>query len=99
MLVGDAIKTIRKRKNLNQKELSALCNISQTYLSQIENNRKVPNFDTIERIGNCLGIPIPVVMFLSLTENDVRDDKRPLFEMMNPTIQKFINDIFINTRA
>ena len=66
MLVGNAIKTIRKQKKIQQQELSKICNISQTYLSQIENNKKQPNLNILELIGDKLGIPIPVILFLSL---------------------------------
>ena len=97
MKIGEAIKILRVQKKLKQKELSDKCKITQTYLSQIENNKKKPNFDLLERISSCLGFPVPVILFLSLTENDVSIDKRPLFNMMKPSIQKYINDIFVPT--
>lgn len=96
MLVGNAIKTIRKQKKIQQQELSKICNISQTYLSQIENNKKQPNLNILELIGDKLGIPIPVILFLSLTSDDVPEHKKDLFRFMSPTVEKFINEIFID---
>lgn len=95
MQLGEALKTIRKQKNLKQKELSDLCSITQTYLSQIENNKRKPNLELVEKFSRCLGIPLPVIMFLSLTENDVDEHKRPMFNLMTPSIQKYIKEIFI----
>ena len=95
MQIGDAIKSIRKEKKIKQNQLSDLCKISQTYLSQIENNKKTPNIELLKKIGECLDIPIPVILFLSLTEDDVSTEKKELFKIMNPTISKIINDIFI----
>jgi transcriptional regulator with XRE-family HTH domain len=97
MLIGNAIKEIRKQKKIQQQELSELCKLSQTYLSQIENNKKQPNLTTLEIIGEKLGIPIPVILFLSLTDNDVPENKRELFRFMSPIVEKFINEIFIES--
>jgi len=73
-----------------------MCNISQTYLSLIENNKKSPSIEILDTIGRKLGIPIPVILFLSLNEEDVSKDRRELFSMLNPSIHKFINDIFMD---
>lgn len=94
MQIGDAVKTLRLEKKLKQKELASLCSITQTYLSQIENNKKRPNFELFERLSGHLGVPLPVVLFLSITEDDVVASKRELFRIMKPSINKFIDEIF-----
>ena len=42
------------------------CNISATYLSQIENNVKDPNLKTLNVIAEKLEIPIQILFFLEL---------------------------------
>lgn len=92
MDIGKAIKEIRKKRKIPQNELAINCKISQTYLSQIENNKIKPNLSTLEKIGQILGVPIPVILFQSLTDEDVSEKKRELFNLMSPTIDNFIND-------
>lgn len=94
MNIGDAIKELRIKMKLSQKDFSKICNISQTYLSQIENNKKIPNFNIIELISEKTMIPIPVILFLSIETKDVVKNKTELFEMLKPTIDSFINNIF-----
>lgn len=96
MQIGEAIKTLRKKKHLKQNELSEVCGISQTYLSQIENNKRQPTIDVLQIIGNQLGVPVPVILFLALSEQDVSDQKRELFKILNPSIEKFITEIFLS---
>jgi len=96
MNIGNAIKILRKNANLSQKDFALKLNITQAYLSQIENNHKVPNLAIIEQIGKQMGIPVAVIMFLSINLNDVDDDKKQLFETLSPTIIKLIEDIFVD---
>jgi len=95
MRIGEAIRKIRKIKGIKQRDLAMMCEISQTYLSQIENNKKTPSIDILDKIGLKLGIPIPVILFLSINEQDIAHEKRDLFNMINPSIEKFISEIFL----
>lgn len=95
MRIGNAIKQIRTEKGYNQKELAELCDISAAYLSQIENNKRQPTIDLIEEISSKLGIPLPVILFLSLGELDISEEKREMFKLLNPSVTKLINDIFL----
>lgn len=95
MRIGQAIKQLREQKSYNQKELAQACEISAAYLSQIENNKRQPSLDLIEVIGNKLGVPVPVILFRSLNEQDIQEDKREIYKILNPTIMKFIDEIFL----
>jgi len=50
MNLGKAIKLCRVQKNTNQKELARLANISVSYLSLFERNKRDPNFSTLKNI-------------------------------------------------
>jgi transcriptional regulator with XRE-family HTH domain len=71
---------------------SDLC-ITQTYLSQIENNRKLPNIALLEKIGKKLSTPLPFIFFLSLNEDDIPETKRPHFRLLEPALKKFIGEL------
>lgn len=94
MNLGKSIHTLRKRKNLSQDEFSNLVDIDQSYLSLIENNRKKPSIKLLEKISERTDIPLPVIMFFSLSESDVKKEKRELFNMMFPKIKEMVSVIF-----
>ena len=94
MDLGTAIKKIRKHKKLTQGELSTMCGITQTYLSQIESNQKSPNLSTLKSISEQLNVPLPIIFFLSMTKDDVHPSKRKAFEMISPAINSLVNEFF-----
>lgn len=94
MNLGSIIKKIRKSKRQTQSEFASLCGITQTYLSQIESNSKEPNLSTLKTISEQLDIPLPILFFLSLDENDISTEKREIFEKISPSVKKLINDFF-----
>ena len=96
MLIGDAIINLRKKRKIRQNELAAIIGISQTYLSQIENNHRRPNFEIIENIGLKLNIPVPVILFLAIDENDVNVEKRNLYKSLMPVMGNLIDEVFIS---
>lgn len=94
MNLGTVIKNIRKQRGQTQQEFASSCGITQTYLSQIENNNKEPNLSTLKEISNNLGLPLPILFFLSLNEEDISPEKREVFEKLNPQVKTLINDFF-----
>jgi transcriptional regulator with XRE-family HTH domain len=94
MDLGNVIKSSRKQKGLTQSEFAASCDITQTYLSQIESNLKEPNLSTIKVIGEKLNIPIPILFFLSMTKEDVQPNKRKAFEIVSPSVKSLVNEFF-----
>ena len=94
MDLGNVIKNIRKQKGLTQNEFASLCDITQTYLSQIEGNLKEPNLSTLKSISEKLNIPLPILFFLSMTEDDVQPNKRKAFEIVSPSVKSLVNEFF-----
>lgn len=60
--IGNSLKAIRTTKNLTQLQLSKMTNFSPSYISDIENNRKVPTIDTLNTISECLKVPITLLL-------------------------------------
>lgn len=93
MNLGNTIKTIRKQKGIRQNKFAEKCEISPTYLSQIEGNLKEPNISTLRIICKNLNVSLPILFFLSLDEYDVPEKKRQIFAFINPTIKTLIEDL------
>jgi transcriptional regulator with XRE-family HTH domain len=94
MNIGQAIHTVRKNKKLSQTEFSELIEIDQSYLSQIENNKKRPSMKLLEKISGVTHTPLPIVLFYSLTEEDVNPRKRELYHILFPKVKEMIGDLF-----
>ncbi len=94
MDLGLAIKSIRKQKGLKQNQFAELCDITPSYLSQIENNNKEPNLSILKIISDKLGTPLPILFFLSLDNDDINPEKKEAFQMIAPSIKSLVNQFF-----
>lgn len=86
MSLGNAIKEARKTKGFTQKELAEKCEISINALCQIELNNSVPQKSTLDKICKELNIPISYILFFSLSEEDVKEEKRKVFNLLKESI-------------
>lgn len=60
--VGEAVYAARARKELSQKELSALCGIDQSDISKIERGIANPTISTLERIAKVLEAELKITL-------------------------------------
>lgn len=93
MNLGTAIKTIRKQKGIRQINFAEMCDITQAYLSQIENNLKEPNISTLKKISENLNIPLPILFFMSLEIDDLEPGKKDAFKVIEPTFKTLLEQI------
>lgn len=78
MNIGDNIKKIRKEKKITQSQLASSLKISQSYLSDLENNRKNLGIKTIEKIAKKLNVSVAYLtsgnkMLSDLTEGEINE--------------------------
>lgn len=92
MQLGSAVKELRRRAELRQEELARNVGITQSYLSQIENDRKDPNLSTLRRIAQELRVSVPILFFLSMDEEDIRPDRKEAFGRIFPKFKTLIED-------
>jgi XRE family transcriptional regulator, regulator of sulfur utilization len=94
MSLGTTITTLRKSANLTQGKLAEACGLSQTYLSQIEKGKKMPHIDTLEKIGEVLQVPWPVMVFVSLEEKHIPEHKKEAYALLFPSIKALLLSFF-----
>ena len=92
MNLGNTIVQLREQKGIRQRQLAKDLDISQTYLSQIENNWKIPNMSLLEKISAELSTPLPFLFYLSLDEKDISKDMLVHFKKLDPLIKDYIAD-------
>jgi len=94
MNLGKSIQTFRKQKGIRQSIIATKCGITTTYLSQIENNKKEPTIATLKKICNAMDIPIPILLILSINDDDIPPEKKESFKFIMPTFKQIIEDVF-----
>lgn len=94
MDLGNAIKHLRQQKGIKQNLLAEKSGITQTYLSQIENNLKEPNISTLKVISKNLNVPLPVLFFLAIDSDDIEPEKRNAFKHLAPSINSMVSEFF-----
>ena len=58
MKIGDAVKKARKDKKLTLTELSHIAGVTVSFISDIENGKKQPSLETLERLSKALSVPL-----------------------------------------
>jgi len=95
MQLGAAIRTIRKKTSLSQKELADLCEISQTALSQIEVGIKQPSRRTIHKICKELDISEFIIFMLAMETTDICASRRRAYTVVFPILQDLLLQIVL----
>lgn len=60
MDIGNAIKSIRIEEQMTQEEFANKAGISRSYLGDLENNRKSPSVETLQKIATALNKKIKI---------------------------------------
>lgn len=84
MLVGHNLKRAREKKNISQKEVASILNISRQSISKWENNRSFPDVDNLIRLSKIYEISID-----ELLKNDILVEQNDT--MMNQ-VKKQLNN-------
>ena len=92
MNLGETIVTLRKHKSLLQRELAERIGMSANALCNIENNISFPTKETIEAICKGLEIPVSYLLFSCLTEDDIPEDRREVFNILRKPIMDIVMD-------
>lgn len=70
MDIGENLRTIRLEQGESQSKFAQKLGISRTYLSDLENNRKSPSIDTIEKIADKLSLSTMYLLYGKKTSSD-----------------------------
>ncbi len=64
-MINDALRLIRVFHDLNQTELADRLGVPKSRISEIENNKRKPTLDLIERYGEEFGLPTSTILFFA----------------------------------
>ncbi len=64
MTYAKILKTLREKRNLTQKEVAQVCDITPEYLSKIENNTKTPSMILLKKLAATYNVPLSIIIYL-----------------------------------
>jgi transcriptional regulator with XRE-family HTH domain len=60
--VAKAIRNLRRRNGLSQRQLAMRMGVPRTYVSKIENEKAIPTLSSLARLAQALGVSVPDVL-------------------------------------
>jgi transcriptional regulator with XRE-family HTH domain len=60
--VANAVKDLRRRNGLSQRELAARMGVPRTYISKIENEKATPTLGSLDRLAKALDVHVSVLL-------------------------------------
>ena len=94
MQLGDTIKFLREKNNIKQGDLCDDIGVNRSYWSLVENNHKKPSHDMLEKFAEHIGLPVAVIFYFSLDLKDVPKEKIEVYNLLKPSIDNLILEIF-----
>ncbi len=77
MIIGQEIKRMRKKVNMNQTQLANVIGVTQTHMSQLENSENHPSWGLIQKI---LSVTDTECVFMNANDVKLIDKFIPLLE-------------------
>lgn len=90
MNIGENIKKARISKGLTQKQLGEILGISQSAITQFENNRSNPKYDTLQKIATALNVNVEELMGLQLVGPGLKVFQNSI-KKQNDLVKRIIN--------
>lgn len=86
-MIGDVLKRMRIIYDYKAKDMSNLLDISPSYLSEIENGKKQPSLDLLQRYANVFGVKVSSLILLSEKIENVEENQQVVKKMMKYLIE------------
>ena len=71
--VAFAIRELRKRTGLSQRQLAMRMSVPRTYVSKIENEKATPTLSSLERLARALEVTVPDLIMGCGRDEEIRD--------------------------
>lgn len=92
MNIGQAIQIARTKRKLSQAELALRSEISTSYLSLLERDKRDPPLSTLTRIAAALRVPLELLLFLGAEGGELGSLDRVLAGQLAYTVLELLNE-------
>tara|TARA_R110000823_G_scaffold238640_1_gene363953 strand:- start:634 stop:936 length:303 start_codon:yes stop_codon:yes gene_type:complete len=93
-MFGKGIKKVRVARKLKQIELANLIGTTQDHISRLENDVHYPTRKVMDKILKALDVGLILVFWFSITEKDVLPEKVEIYNVLKPSMDEIVNNIF-----
>lgn len=93
MNLGFAIKKTREELGITQVQLADMADISQTFLSQIENGQRNFSMKIANNIMRQLPVPNIRIIYNSIQIEDIELMKRDKYKILKPILESVLKEI------
>lgn len=86
--IGVTLKSLRVERGYTLRQVAEKAQMPFTHLSNIENGKKMPGLDIIDRICYALDVPIKHVILKTELERELKEDRKILLRDLQPYFRK-----------
>lgn len=86
--IGVTLKSLREEKGYTLRQVAEKAQMPFPHLSNIENGKKIPGLDLIDRICFALGVPLKHVILKSELEREFKEERKILLKDLQPYFRK-----------
>ena len=76
--IASAIRSLRLRSGLSQRQLALRMQVPRTYVSKIENDKATPTLSSLERLARALEVSVPDLLESSCPVNHMQNEIKEL---------------------
>ena len=87
--IGNTLKVIRVAAGINQAAMAKKLEITQNYLSLVENNHKEPSLSFLKKFAASFDIPLGYFLWLALDKQEKNEEKE-LREKMDSLLEQIL---------
>ncbi len=92
MNYGKTIRDIRKSMGISQGTLARKLGVTQGYLSKVEKSSQTPSISLLEDISDQLSISFSILVWLSVEDEDIPDDRVKPYRQLKSSIDALVHD-------
>jgi len=96
--INEILRDLREKKEMSAEQVARMCQMSTQDYMWIEYAipaPKKPTEEQLKKLADALNVPFPILLFLSLEEDDVIASKRELFKKSQSTMYAVIETTFL----
>lgn len=90
--IGNTIRRLRSHRGLTLKELAEATDLSLSYLSLIERNKRDPSLSNLAKIGKVFDLPPSILIFISTDMKTQHGAQAEIAEQMKSIVKDLFRD-------
>lgn len=90
MKLGKAIRLCREHRGISRTSLASKAELSVSYISLLEQDKRDPNLSKVKRIANALEVPMSILLFLAVDKREFESINLEMAEKLSLLTLKLI---------